>query len=77
MTSDVDGWVTCPHCKGIEPPKPEHEAVCVSYDGECICKRSDAPPCRACGGVGRIDELAVAIYRARGGPAPVLLRGFS
>ena len=63
--------VKCLHCKGekggnrlvteIWVEPPEYKWV----------------QCRTCEGTGEFTELKAAVYRARGGPAPVKLRGFA
>lgn len=69
----------CPDCKGergwwgpilcVAPY--EHEGV-----DDCGCPR-DWNECRTCHGTGILTGVPRAVYMARGGPAPVQLRGYS
>ena len=62
--------VECPHCKGQkgwdelrsrEWEKPKNEWVA----------------CWTCRGKGKVSKMEAAIYKARGGPAPVPLKGYA
>ena len=74
--------VTCPDCKGakgwqrvvhtqvcgqLEEWEDHHARYCVDESGEC-------PTCR---GDGTISDVQMAVYRARGGPAPTQVRGYA
>lgn len=77
----IGGLNTCPECRGrkghsvgpfCDAPY-EHESVEM-----CDCGGPAIfTPCRVCRGTGELDPIRLATYRARGGAAPVQLRGFA
>ncbi|KKM97688.1 hypothetical protein LCGC14_1165480 [marine sediment metagenome] len=63
--------VKCPHCEGGK-----------GYQGLLTPEWIEPPeyewfPCRTCKGKGKITELQNAIYKARGGPVPIVFRGYA
>lgn len=62
---------TCPECKGV--------GGCEVQISECWEEppRHEWERCAECGGSGIISPLAMAVYKARGGSAPIQMRGFS
>jgi DnaJ-class molecular chaperone len=66
--------VLCPECGG----SGQH----VVYLRQRPYENGDEPPdrvdtCSMCLGLGKVTAFQLAIYRARGGSAPVPLRGFA
>jgi len=62
--------VTCPQCKGVggSTVKILDKYPWEYQDGEPIEYEWDQ--CQTCHGNGKISRLEMAIYKARGGPAP-------
>lgn len=59
----------CPECKGEKGVKiPSNNPLNVYVtDGPIVY---ETYTCSTCQGTGEISDLSLAIYRARGGPAP-------
>ena len=69
--------VECPHCKGAKGWSfTDHDQSCV-FEEVCERHRPEWLECRTCEGRGMCHELTAAIYRARGGPAPIPMQGFA
>lgn len=62
--------VKCPHCKG---EKVIRRLVSREWEEE----KYEQDTCPTCRGEGQISELQAAVYKARGGPAPIPLRGYA
>jgi hypothetical protein len=79
VMADGGAEQACPECKGERGYLGPVECVAM-YEHEdmddCGCPRSWTP-CRVCGGSGELVGLARSVYIARGGAAPVQLRGYS
>ena len=68
---------TCPECNGKKEFKvpSSHPLDVYATDGPVIY---ETYTCKTCRGTGEVSELALAVYKARGGPAPEpLMRGFA
>ena len=61
----------CPHCKG---EKGWSELVTPEWVEPPEYKWTD---CWTCEGHGEITPLQLAVYQARGGPAPIKFRGYA
>jgi len=67
----------CPECKGQKEFKipSGHPLHVYCEDGPVVY---EIYVCSTCGGTGKVDDLTLAIYKARGGPAPeILMKGFA
>lgn len=63
----------CPHCHGSKGwSEPTHDQSCVLED-ECERHSPIWRTCWTCRGDGTVSDLQLAIYQARGGPAPIPL----
>jgi hypothetical protein len=77
--------VRCPECKGRgQWVQERHAQVCGTLEDDetrahfCAANCSkETVTCRVCGGSGELVGIARAVYMARGGAAPVQLRGYS
>lgn len=67
----MEGYSECPHCKGEKGWKEE---LTPEWMDPPEHKWND---CRTCQGVGEITALALAVYKARGGPAPIKFVGYA
>jgi hypothetical protein len=75
----------CPECEGKgEWLSVRHAQVCGTLEDDEERERfhnlncaEEKMRCRVCGGMGFLDEVALAIYKARGGAAPIQRRGFA
>lgn len=66
----------CPECDGeCGYWHTHHDQLCGTVE-ECFCE-PEWHDCRECRGRGTVDGIQLAIYRARGGSAPVQLRGYA
>lgn len=68
----------CPHCRGAGEIVIPH--ICQGCDGESEHHQHPAPQrytCWTCRGAKVLSGLALAVYKARGGPAPLPMRGFA
>lgn len=69
----------CPECKGTRGYLGPLDCV-APYEHEdmedCGCPRSWTP-CRVCHETGEVAPIALAVYKARGGAAPVPFRGYA
>lgn len=61
----------CPHCDG---EKGYSKLLTPEWHEPPEYEWND---CRTCVGAGKITALDLAVYRARGGPAPIQFRGFA
>lgn len=67
----------CPECKGEKGySQTFHDQSCV-FDEVCERHHPQWHDCPACHGSGELSGLALAIYKARGGPAPTPFRGYA
>lgn len=62
--------VKCPYCNGEKVIK---RLASREWEEE----RYQEETCPICEGEGELPELRLAIYKARGGPPPVPLRGYA
>ena len=64
----------CPECKNEKEYKmPSGDPLHVYSSGPTVYETFI---CGICKGVGEISELSFAIYKARGGPAPPIIKGY-
>jgi hypothetical protein len=61
----------CPECEG---KKGYNELLTPEWHEPPEYKWND---CRTCTGEGKISDLSLAVYRARGGPTPIQFVGFA
>lgn len=72
------GEAECPECKGAKGfAYTNHDQSCV-FDEVCERHGAEWVTCRTCEGAGVVHPITLAIYKARGGPAPYpTQRGFA
>ncbi len=78
MTKATTTRKPCPDCGGSGTKSyTQHTQICGVADELCDCEPRTWT-CPTCRGKGTLDPLAMAIYTARGGPAPTpIMRGFA
>jgi hypothetical protein len=66
----------CPECKGEKEFKlpSNHPLDVYNTDNPTVYK---IYKCGTCEGSGTVSGLKLAIYKARGGPAPKIMRGYA
>jgi len=71
MVGERDIMPICPECKG----KKGYDLQISEYWEELL--QYEWHICQTCEGTGKVCALELAIYKARGGPAPPTIHGFA
>lgn len=62
----------CPHCKGSKTI----DMTIPFFDVISNIPKNDVVKCWTCYGEGVVTRLQLAVFKARGGPSPLPMRGF-